>query len=640
MTDKNLQELSNDKLTAYKKAAANAPLAKDGDTTAGRILATARKRQKGVQAATKRLNEGAEGVSEGVVDAVKGLFGASKAQKASKAHAERAAARRQREKDGADGQKRWGHVEWNRDDKPGYKKEEVEHIDELNRDTLNSYHKKAEKDLDQRLPKVIKAHNSTSPLTDEDKKNAHKAHSRTIGTMRSHERLNKEAVEVPTHDEFKGDMGQSPHIDNQTALATKGQLKMMAMAKKAKYASHTNVEVPGTVVKEEAVVRKGDAVAPTSSELVPPDVPTKKNPKPFGNGAAKPTAPEPMKGITCKEEVLDEISDKTLKSYDMKSKSGEKNAIDALQMARKHGASDSSLDHVNRKITNRQNGQDRAAARLNKEEVELIDELNKDTLHSYKKKSDADFNSRGKTLDKDYKKATATPAANANAHKMIKRLEGSDRAVSRLKKEEAGQIDELSSGTIGSYIKKASSAAAHAGKGEGSSGESHLKKQYGADKNKRLSGIHKAVSRLTKEETEQIDELSNEKLGQYKKAAGADASAADKAGNFARGNKRFSGIVKATKKQFANDTKKEDTLISFNDFIKEEKLNEGLRLVATHGVHGAGSKSAKVYKNNEFGEYQVKHYTNGEHHKDADYHTDDKQDANETAKKHVTSKNN
>ena len=53
-----------------------------------------------------------------------------------------------------------------------------------------------------------------------------------------------------------------------------------------------------------------------------------------------------------------------------------------------------------------------------------------------------------------------------------------------------------------------------------------------------------------------VSELSNEKLAQYKKAAGASASAADKAGDYAKGNKRFSGIVKATKKQFANDEKK------------------------------------------------------------------------------------
>ena len=37
--------------------------------------------------------------------------------------------------------------------------------------------------------------------------------------------------------------------------------------------------------------------------------------------------------------------------------------------------------------------------------------------------------------------------------------------------------------------------------------------------------------------------------------AAADASKADKEGDFKRGDKRFSGIVKATKKQFANDTK-------------------------------------------------------------------------------------
>jgi hypothetical protein len=52
-----------------------------------------------------------------------------------------------------------------------------------------------------------------------------------------------------------------------------------------------------------------------------------------------------------------------------------------------------------------------------------------------------------------------------------------------------------------------------------------------------------------------LAELSSEKLGQYKKAAGAQASAADKAGDTKKADKRFSGIVKATKKQFANDEK-------------------------------------------------------------------------------------
>jgi len=60
-----------------------------------------------------------------------------------------------------------------------------------------------------------------------------------------------------------------------------------------------------------------------------------------------------------------------------------------------------------------------------------------------------------------------------------------------------------------------------------------------------------------KEEVDQIDELSNDMLGRYKTAAGADASKADKAGDYNKGNKRFGGIVKATNKQFANDMKKE-----------------------------------------------------------------------------------
>ena len=52
-----------------------------------------------------------------------------------------------------------------------------------------------------------------------------------------------------------------------------------------------------------------------------------------------------------------------------------------------------------------------------------------------------------------------------------------------------------------------------------------------------------------------INELSTEKLRQYKTSAAADARAADKSGDTARGNKRFKGIIKATLKQFSNETK-------------------------------------------------------------------------------------
>lgn len=66
-----------------------------------------------------------------------------------------------------------------------------------------------------------------------------------------------------------------------------------------------------------------------------------------------------------------------------------------------------------------------------------------------------------------------------------------------------------------------------------------------------------------------LAELSNEKLGQYKTAAGKDASKADKAGNFKQGDKRYKGINTATKKQFANDAKK---VSESKQFVLNESL--------------------------------------------------------------------
>jgi len=59
-------------------------------------------------------------------------------------------------------------------------------------------------------------------------------------------------------------------------------------------------------------------------------------------------------------------------------------------------------------------------------------------------------------------------------------------------------------------------------------------------------------------EKESLSELSTNLLARYKKKASEQASASDKAGDYDKGNKRFSGIIKATKKQFDNDLKKEE----------------------------------------------------------------------------------
>lgn len=67
------------------------------------------------------------------------------------------------------------------------------------------------------------------------------------------------------------------------------------------------------------------------------------------------------------------------------------------------------------------------------------------------------------------------------------------------------------------------------------------------------------IEKLADEDDEILEAtgLSNDLLARYKTAAGKDASNADKKGDFKKGDKRFSGIVKATNKQFDNDAKKE-----------------------------------------------------------------------------------
>jgi hypothetical protein len=70
----------------------------------------------------------------------------------------------------------------------------------------------------------------------------------------------------------------------------------------------------------------------------------------------------------------------------------------------------------------------------------------------------------------------------------------------------------------------------------------------------------KTASELRKEEVEQVDELSSDLLGRYKTGASKQASELDKAGNTKKADSRFRGIVKATKKQFNNDLKKESVM--------------------------------------------------------------------------------
>ena len=144
----------------------------------------------------------------------------------------------------------------------------------------------------------------------------------------------------------------------------------------------------------------------------------------------------------------------------------------------------------------------------------------------------------------------------------------------KMAKEEVEQLDELSPSTLQSYkvaghkkydsIRNNTDADSMAKKSKLEKGikDAHAK-QYPSkpaaaapkkDPNSRGYEQGRYMGDSVEQDNEnRIDELSNDMLGRYKTAAGADASKADKAGDYNKGNKRFSGIMKATKKQMAND---------------------------------------------------------------------------------------
>lgn len=68
-------------------------------------------------------------------------------------------------------------------------------------------------------------------------------------------------------------------------------------------------------------------------------------------------------------------------------------------------------------------------------------------------------------------------------------------------------------------------------------------------------------------------------------------------------------------------------------YEETEQLEEGRRIVSTHEYR---NHSAKVYKNPETGEHEVEFYKDGKHLKDATYYTDDKADAQGTAKHFIS----
>lgn len=243
------------------------------------------------------------------------------------------------------------------------------------------------------------------------------------------------------------------------------------------------------------------------------------------------------KGQLAKEEAeqIDELSIGTMKSY------GDKRARTAFSGGRKPGQSvdagikmkskqSNSLSLARTKINR---ARDTGSTVLNKEEIEQIDELSKKTLGSYVKKAGVNrthIAGKQKSVDDamtgvsaamryvsdtdnlDKSRSQLKKVSNRLDNKDFNRQQGISKAVDRLTKEEAEQIDELSPSTMGSYAKKASADFTARKPKMGYDGQ--LKKMQ----NRRV-GVNRALDKMYGEEAEQIDELSHDTLRRYRMKA-------------------------------------------------------------------------------------------------------------------------
>ena len=196
------------------------------------------------------------------------------------------------------------------------------------------------------------------------------------------------------------------------------------------------------------------------------------------------------------------------------------------------------------------------------EEQEQIDELSKKTLGDYVKKASHDVAHKGAltrkhAMDSDAAKEKqdyvgarkSMEKADKTFAKSWKRREGMAKAVDRLTKEESEQIDELSKKTLGSYVKAAAKDAEQAGRDQ----EYHGHENDYARGEKRQKGVAKAVDRLTKEDVEQVDERELSKGETKEKERIVKGMKKSFAGFRARYGDRAKSVMYATATKAAKD---------------------------------------------------------------------------------------
>ena len=353
-------------------------------------------------------------------------------------------------------------------------------------------------------------------------------------------------------------------------------------------------------------------------------------------------------------EQLDEVSKKTLGSYVTKAHDQLMKHTAASNFKSGRGDADafaySRDEKTMRKEKNRKAGVATAIGKLTKEEVEELDEISKATLGSYVKKASVDA---AVHTDKFGRGGAGVTYSNT-AGVADKRLKGVSKAVDKLTKEEFTledysveeledfmmsedfeQLDELSKATLSSYVNKASANASQNAFNSGGAYAQLRSNQGNKDMTKtikRLKNVGKAVVKLTKEEVEELDEISKATLGSYVKKAGSDRSGAGFRAGMAAGqgkdspynydanikiaSKREKGINKAVDKLTKEEFTLEDySLEELEDFMVSEDFEQLDELskatlgsyvkkasgkLASHGTNLMGSVGNFNIKNAEY----------------------------------------
>lgn len=181
----------------------------------------------------------------------------------------------------------------------------------------------------------------------------------------------------------------------------------------------------------------------------------------------------------------------------------------------------------------------------------------------------------------------------ANGNVTLQKRTLNNRMQNQIKKIDEQQINEISQSKLVKYIHRSVND-----EGKRISAIDHLSKAYVANPDKSLNSAGRA----------QTKKLVNREKGQVL------------------------AIGKLARAKGIRIYAKEDT--SPAELVKgliKTQLDEALRIVSTHHSE-SGKHHAKVYKDTEWGEHRVKFFIHGKHHEPADYHTDDVEDAHQTAR--------